>query len=140
MNLSNHFTLQELTASQTAARWGIDNTPPESAIESLENLAELLEQVRDICQAPVIISSGYRSPELNRRVGGSMNSQHCKGQAADFTVKGLPLDIVMELIITSKLPYDQLIREFNSWIHISTAEHPRKQALIIDRQGTRLYE
>ncbi len=139
MNLSPHFTLEEMTASQTAARWGIDNKPNEATIANLKNVAELLEEVRDICNAPINISSGYRCSELNRKIGGAMNSQHMTGQAADFTVKGLPLDVVMELIITSNIPYDQLIHEFDAWVHISWAEKPRKQALRIDRIGTRAY-
>ncbi len=139
MNLSEHFTLAEMTASQTAARWGINNTPNDATIENLKKTADMLEEVREICNAPINISSGYRSLELNRKIGGSMTSQHCKGLAADFTVKGVPLDVVMELIITSHIDYDQLIHEFDSWIHISTADKPRKQALRIDRNGTRLY-
>ncbi len=137
--ISPHFSLQELIASQTAARWGIDNTPTAAIIDNLKKTAGLLESVREICNAPINISSGYRCPELNRRIGGQINSQHCNGHAADFTVKNIPNDIVMELIITSHIPYDQLIYEFDSWVHISWADKPRKQALRIDKKGTRIY-
>lgn len=144
MKLSPHFSLQELTKSQTAVRWGIDNTPDEGAINNLRRLCVLLEEVREICgNKPLVISSGYRSPEVNRRVGGSITSQHMTGCAADFTVLGLDLDDVIEAIMDAGIEYDQLIKEFDSWIHISVpnieGNFSRKQALIIDRAGTRGY-
>lgn len=142
MKLSEHFTLEELTFSQTAARKGINNTPNNSVIENLKQLCVLLEEVRDVCGAPIRISSGYRSPALNVSIGGAKNSQHCLGQAADFTVLGLTVTQVIDYIIEAGLPYDQLIHEFDSWVHISIpnlGKQPRQEVLIIDKRGTRPY-
>jgi len=147
MKLSPHFELNEFINSQTAARHGIDNTPPPEILENLKRLAILMEEVRGIFGKPIRISSGYRCQELNRMVGGSMSSQHTKGQACDFTVVGMALDDVVEDIIAEGIRFDQLIKEFDDgkgggWVHISIATkdgYERKQALIIDRNGTRLY-
>lgn len=142
MKLSQHFDLSEFTVSQTAARHGIDNTPPPEVLANLKRLAITMEEVRVLFGKPIRISSGYRCQELNRLVGGSMTSQHTKGLACDFTVIGVELDDVMDDIIEEGLVFDQLIKEFNSWIHISIPEkdgYERKQALIIDRNGTRGY-
>jgi uncharacterized protein YcbK (DUF882 family) len=139
MQLSKHFTLEELTVSEVAARKGIDNTPKESIIVELTKLAAFLEQVRELVNSAINVNSGYRSIEVNSAVGGSKTSQHCKGQAADIRVKGMTPDQVMAIIIKSGLKYDQLIREFDSWVHVSISDNPRKQALIIDKSGTRPY-
>lgn len=139
MKLSPHFTLEEFIRSQTAARWGIDNTPNETVKANLLKTAELMEDVRRVCGAPIIISSGYRCQELNRKIGGSMNSQHVTGHAADFNVRGRTIDETMQLIIASDIDYDQLIAEYNSWVHISWSDKPRRQTLEIDREGTRVY-
>ena len=140
MNLSPHFTLAEMTVSQTAARKGLDNTPSEAVIAKLRKTAQGLEGVRVVLGgAPIIISSGYRSPAVNAAVPGSAkNSQHMTGEAADFTAPrfGSVFD-VFGAIKSSGIKYDQLALEFNSWIHISFSETPRGQALIIDRNGTR---
>jgi zinc D-Ala-D-Ala carboxypeptidase len=139
MKLSPHFTLDEFTKSQTAARWGIDNTPNETVLSNLMKTASFMEEVRRICAAPIIISSGYRCTELNRKIGGSMTSQHMTGRAVDFTAKDLSLEETMQRIIASTLDYDQLILEYNSWIHISWSDKPRRQTLEIDREGTRVF-
>jgi zinc D-Ala-D-Ala carboxypeptidase len=138
MNLSPHFTLAELTVSQTAARAGIDNTPPPQAMGRLRLLCALLERVRANLGTPIVILSGYRSGKVNALVRGSPNSQHMKGEAADFIAPrfGSPQSICTSLI-KSGIEYDQLILEFGGWVHISTAEHPRRMALTIDRAGTR---
>jgi len=119
MNLSPHFTLAEMTVSQTAARRGIDNTPGDSEIAALKTLCiEVLEPVRAHFDRPVIVSSGYRSPALNRAIGGSSSSQHCKGEAADFSVPGIGvLDLAQWM--HRNLQYDQLIYEFGRWVHVS---------------------
>lgn len=148
MNLSPNFTLEELTASETAARNGLDNTPGPIAMKNLERLAQFLEEVRKVLGKPVVISSGYRGPEVNAHVGGSKNSQHMVGCAADIRVPGMSPDAVCKAIIASELQYDQLIREFydparaaGGWTHVSVpnteGSTPRKQALIIDKTGTR---
>jgi uncharacterized protein YcbK (DUF882 family) len=144
MKLSENFSLEELTASETAARKGIDNTPSEDVINNLKRLAAALQEVRALLNhRAILISSGYRSPELNQAVGGSATSDHCKGLAADFICPsyGTPNDIV-RAIAASGLSFKQVIREFDKWVHLSIPEEgqePRKQALIIDREGTRAY-
>ena len=141
MNLSPNFTLEELTASETAARNGLDNTPGPIAMKNLERLAQFLEEVRKVLGKPVVISSGYRGPEVNAHVGGQKASQHLIGCAADIKVPGMTPDAVCRAIKASDLQYDQLIREFDSWTHISIPNEegstPRGQTLIIDRAGTR---
>ena len=144
MRLSENFSLEELTASETAARKGIDNTPSEEVINNLKRLAAALQEVRALLNhRAILVSSGYRSPELNQAVGGSATSDHCKGLAADFICPsyGSPNDIV-RAIAASDLSFKQVIREFDKWVHLSIPEEgqePRKQALIIDREGTRAY-
>lgn len=121
MKLSPHFTLAEMTVSQTARRRGIRNKPSATRIAALTLLCEeVLEPVRAHFERPVIVSSGYRSPALNKAIGGSGSSQHCKGEAADFTVPGVP-DIEVAQWMHKNLNYDQLILEFppSGWIHCS---------------------
>ena len=137
MNLTPHFTLEELTVTQHR---GIDNTPPTLALlGNLRRTAMLLEQVRTRLGVPILVSSGYRCPELNAAVGGQANSQHLTGQAADFIAPGFgaPVAVVSVLRDAIDLPYDQLILEFDRWVHISWADTPRHQALVIDKTGTR---
>ena len=141
MNLSPNFTLQELTTSETAMRNGLDNTPGPIAMQNLTRLANFLEEVRKVLGKPIMINSAYRGPEVNAHVGGSKNSQHMVGCAADIRVPGMTPNAVCKAIIASELQYDQLIREFDSWTHISITNEegstPRGQTLIIDRAGTR---
>lgn len=137
MNLTPHFTLEEMTATQHR---GVDNTPPTlTVIDALRRTAMLLEQVRTRLGVPVLVSSGYRCPELNAAVGGQKTSQHLLGQAADFIAPafGTPTTVASALRDAVGLDYDQLILEFGRWVHISWAEAPRHQALIIDNAGTR---
>ena len=133
--MTPHFTLAELTATNHRQ---FDNTPNESETANLQRLAEFLEQVKKALDGkPVMISSGYRSKPVNDSVGSSDKSQHRTGQAADFKVPGMTPDQVVRAIIAAGLPFDQIIREFDAWTHISISDTPRKQALIIDRAGTR---
>ena len=141
MKLSPNFTLEELTHSEVAQRQGLDNTPDEKVKANLVRLARFLEETRAILKRPIMVNSAYRSPKVNEAVGSKPTSQHCIGCAADIKVPGLtPNDIVKEILKTN-LEYDQLIREFDSWVHISIpnnfADKPRKQVLIIDKSGTR---
>jgi Peptidase M15 len=141
VNLTSNFTLEELTFSQTAERTGLSNVPARGILNNLINTAENMELVRNVLEGkPIIISSAYRSPEVNAAIGGSKQSQHMEGRAVDFTCPryGTP-DHIVRAIRNSLIDYDQLILEFNSWVHISFAEYNRKQALIIDRNGTRVY-
>lgn len=143
MNLSTHFTLEEMIASQTAARLGIKNTPSEAAIENLTRLCTLLESVRALFGKSLNISSGFRNKAVNAAVGSKDTSQHIQGCAADFTIPGVSITDTIEMIVANNIPYDQLIHEFDSWVHISVAtlpwNAPRKQTLIIDHNGTRPY-
>jgi hypothetical protein len=142
--LTPHFTLEEFTFSQTAARKGIDNTPHEGLLDNLCVLANGMEDVRNLLNAPIHVSSGYRCPALNDALGSKRTSQHVQGLACDFTANayGSP-DIIFADIITSDIPYDQVILEFDRWIHISFVEDggtPRKQALIINGEGAMIYQ
>lgn len=144
MQLSPNFSLAELTASETAERHGIDNTPTSEIIENLRHLASALQEVRTLLgNKPITINSGYRCPAVNEKLGSKPTSDHCKGLAADFVCPsfGSPDDIV-RAIMASPIPYKQVIREFDRWVHIAVpapGEEPRRQALIIDKQGTRNY-
>jgi hypothetical protein len=141
VNLSEHFTLEELTVTSHRQ---FDNTPKANELANLMRVAVLLEQVKIVLGGkPVMINSGFRSKQVNDSVGSKDTSQHRLGCAADIRVPGMTPKQVVEAIISSDIPYDQVIREFDSWTHISvpntTADKPRRQALIIDKQGTRLY-
>jgi zinc D-Ala-D-Ala carboxypeptidase len=138
--LSPHFTLEELTRSATAVRKGIRNVPGPGEIAALKLLCEkVLEPVREHFGKPVIVTSGYRSPRLNTAIGGSASSQHCKGEAADFTVYGVSNFEVCDWI-HRKLNYDQLIYEFGEagWVHCSYSAHRMRNAeLTATRRGGR---
>lgn len=141
VNITPHFTLEELTTSETAERNGWDNTPGEAEMANLKRLANLLEQVRALVNKPVMVNSAYRSKKVNDAVGSKDTSQHRLGCAADIRVPGMTPDQVCRAVIASGIAYDQIIREFDRWTHISVpnteSTPPRKQALIIDRSGTR---
>lgn len=139
MNLSPHFTLEELTVTDHRT---LDNTPGAEELGNLKRLALFLEQVKEALRfKPIIITSAYRSKAVNDAVGSKDTSQHRLGCAADIRVPGMTPDAVVRAVIASKIDYDQVIREFDSWTHISipnTPEtKPRKMALIIDKAGTR---
>jgi uncharacterized protein YcbK (DUF882 family) len=144
MNLTPHFTLEELTASETAERNGWDNSPNDQELANLVRLAEFLEQVKEVLAGkPIMISSGLRTKKVNDAVGSKDTSQHRIGCAADFKVPGMTPDEVVKAIVASGIGYDQVIREFDRWTHISIPNSinfsPRGQALIIDKAGTRPY-
>lgn len=138
--LSEHFHLSEFTRSQTAARRRIDNTPPAEAVEALRALCvNVLEPVRVHFARPVMISSGYRSPALNRAIGGAPSSQHSKGEAADFEIPGVSNAEVCRWMHRN-LNYDQLILEFytpgqpnSGWVHVSWRVPYRNQELTARR-------
>jgi uncharacterized protein YcbK (DUF882 family) len=144
MNLTPHFTLDELTASETAERNGWDNSPNDVELENLKRLADFLEQVKVVLGGkPVMINSAFRSKKVNDAVGSKDTSQHRIGCAADIRVPGMTPDQVVKAVIASGIGYDQVIREFDRWTHISIPNSvdtsPRKQALIIDKAGARAY-
>jgi hypothetical protein len=141
MLLTPHFTLEELTHTDHRE---FDNTPNSSEINNLKRLAEMLEEVKTLLDnKPVMINSAFRSKAVNDAVGSKDTSQHRVGCAADIKVPGLTPDQVVQAIKNSPIQFDQLIREFDSWTHISVPNNPsgtpRKQVLIIDKQGTRPY-
>jgi len=143
MKLSPNFTLEELTHSEVAERQGLDNTPDEKVKANLVRLARFLEEVRAVLKRPIMVNSAYRSIKVNEAVGSKPTSQHCIGCAADIKVPGLTPDNIVKELLKTNLEYDQLIREFDSWVHISIpnnfADKPRKQVLNIDKLGTRPY-
>lgn len=141
MNLTAHFTLEELTFTDHRE---FDNTPNDQELANLRRLAEFLEEVKDLLNGkPIMINSAFRCKQVNDAVGSKDSSQHRVGCAADIRVPGMTPDEVVKAVINSSLPFDQVIREFDRWTHISIpndpAGKPRRQALIIDKQGTRPY-
>ena len=149
MNLSNNFTLAELTKSQTAVRKNINNEPGTAEIENLIHLAKtVLQPVREHFGKPVMISSGYRSPELCEAIGSSAKSQHAKGEAADFEIQGVD-NMQLATWISKNTIFDQLILEFyepgdpnSGWVHCSAVkEGPRAQVLKATKvEGKTKYE
>jgi len=136
--LTTHFTLDEFLISQTAAREGINNIPDNKSLQNLQKLAELLEKVRTaLGNNALVISSGYRSPELNKRIGGAADSAHMYGLAADFTAPhyGSPFNVALAISqLKDTLDYDQLIYEYGSWVHIGLPRSgglARKQDLTV---------
>lgn len=137
--MTPHFTLAELTSTSHRQ---FDNTPNEAEIANLQRLAEFLEQVKTTLEGkPIMINSGFRSKQVNDSVGSKDTSQHRIGCAADIRVPGMTPDAVVRAVIAAGLPYDQIIREFDAWTHISVTNKPdgtpRRQALIIDKLGAR---
>ena len=134
MKLSKNFALSEITHSNTAKRLGIDNEPTETHLQNMQHLVDnLIQPLRDSI-GPIRISSGYRNPSLNRAIGGSVSSQHCKGEALDiqFWQMGKMMnELIYEWILDSGLEFDQMINEFDfAWIHISLKQKGnRKQVL-----------
>lgn len=137
MNLSPHFSLDELIASQTAVRQGIGNAPPARALSNLYRVAATLEAVRALVLAPINISSGYRSPALNKAVGGAANSAHVLGLAVDFTAAGMTPRQLAERIAASPIVFDQLIYE-GTWVHLGLSEGvDRREVLTASFRGGR---
>lgn len=115
-----NFKMSELIYSETAIKNNINNMPDINSLDNLLNLIYYcLQPARELLGAPIIITSGYRNPLVNRLVGGVNSSQHTKGQAADFTVSGITPSQIISIIKTSKIEFDQLINEYDKWVHIS---------------------
>lgn len=154
MNLTPHFTFEELTHTDHRT---LDNEPTEhekciiggkevlvNAVANLPRLADFLEQLKVLLGGkPIMINSGFRSEAVNTAVGSSNKSDHRRGCAADIRVPGMTPDEVTKAIIASNLPFQQVIREFDRWTHVSITTYesdvPSRQALIIDKTGTRQY-
>ena len=141
MNITPNFTLNELTVTDHRE---FDNTPNDAELENLKRLADMLEQVKVVLGGkPIMVNSAFRSKQVNDAVGSKDTSQHRIGCAADLRVPGMTPDEVVRKVIASGIGFDQIIREFDRWTHISVpnspSQSPRKQALIIDKAGTRLF-
>ena len=141
MNLTEHFTLEELTHTDHRE---FDNTPNDAELENIKRLAEFLEEVKTVLGGkPIMVNSAFRSKQVNDAVGSKDTSQHRIGCAADIRVPSMTPDEVVRAVIASGIGYDQIIREFDRWTHISVPNQdggtPRRQALIIDKQGTRVF-
>jgi zinc D-Ala-D-Ala carboxypeptidase len=133
--MTPHFSLAELTHTDHRS---LDNTPNDAERANLQRLAEFLEVVKTTLGGkPIMINSAFRSKAVNDAVGSKDSSHHRLGLAADFRVPGMAPDAVVRALLA--LPYDQIIREYDAWTHISISDKPRRQALIIDRQGTRAF-
>ena len=140
--ISKHFTYQEMVFSDYATRHGIDNTPGHYEYANLTQLVEnVLDPLREHIESPIIVTSGYRCPELNRRIGGSKNSQHTKGQASDIKAVGWTASDLFELLRQNPdaFPTDQCILEFGRWVHVSyaSADDNRGEYLIAKRRDGR---
>jgi len=141
MNLSTHFTLDELTHTDHRE---LDNTPNEQELANLNRLAAFLEEVKTVLGGkPIMVNSAFRSKAVNDAVGSKDTSQHRVGCAADLRIPGMTPDEVVKAVIAAGIGYDQVIREFDRWTHVSIPNDangsPRRQALIIDKAGTRVY-
>jgi len=133
MKISEHFTVEELSFSEAAARLGLDNTPTASIVNNLHLVAAVMERIRTLLvNRPIFVHSGYRSAEVNQAVGGVVTSAHCHGLACDFVCPafGTPTDVALA-ILRSEIEYDQLILEYG-WVHIGLAQEGslfRREAL-----------
>jgi uncharacterized protein YcbK (DUF882 family) len=141
IKLTEHFTLEELTHTDHRE---FDNTPNEAETANLQRLALFLEEVKTVLGGkPIMVNSAFRCKQVNDAVGSKDSSQHRMACAADIRVPGMTPDEVVKTIIASGIGYDQIIREFDRWTHISVPNTkdmtPRRQALIIDKSGTRQY-
>jgi len=135
--MTPHFTLAELTHTDHRS---LDNTPNDQEKANLQRLAEFLEDIKTVLGGkPIMVNSAFRSKAVNDAVGSKDTSQHRIGCAADIRVPGMTPDAVVRAVIAANLPFDQIIREFDAWTHISISDTPRRQALIIDKSGTRSF-
>lgn len=145
--LTKNFTLAELTKSQTASRKGLDNTPTPLVEKNLKNLAEtILQPLREKLGKPIVINSGYRSPDVNKAVGGSATSAHRFGHAVDLIVPSYAggdvkklCQYIVKFLKDNNIAFDQVIYEFDAWVHIgikSGNNKQRGQVITINKKGT----
>lgn len=137
MQITDHFSLLELTRSSTATRLGLDNTIPEELMPNALRVAEALEKIRAHFGKSIHVTSCYRAPEVNKAVGGSPTSAHRFASAADFEVDGVPNIEVCKAIPEILDDYDQIIYEFGptGWVHLGFAQTPRHQKLSATKQN-----
>ena len=143
MFLTENFTLEEFIVSQTAIRNGISNSPSNSIVKNINALCvNTLQPLREIIRKPIIITSGYRSTALNRIIGGASKSQHCLGEAADIIVPGMQACNLFASILMNNIKYDQIILEFNRWVHISYREKELRGNVLLAKHldGNVVYE
>jgi len=143
MKISEHFTLEELSFSETAARLGLYNTPSASVIKNLVLVAAVMERVRTLLGSkPIVVHSGYRAPDVNKAVGGVATSAHCFGRACDFVCSafGMPAEVALA-ILKSDIEYDQLILEYG-WVHVGLALEglPSRREALTKRSSRAAYE
>lgn len=141
MQITPNFSYEELIHTDHRE---FDNTPNDAELANLVRLADFLEQVKAVLKGkPIMVNSAFRCKQVNDAVGSKDTSQHRIGCAADIRVLGMTPDEVVKAVIASGIGYDQVIREFDRWTHISVpntvADKPRKQALVIDKAGTRAF-
>jgi hypothetical protein len=130
--ITSHFTLEEMLTSQTAVRFRYDEqfSPPDAIVKNLVALCEnVLEPLRVALRKPIRVSSGYRCPRVNTKIGGASKSQHMQGEAADIQASSMGVEDLYLFIKNSDLPFDQLIQEFDNWVHISFAPRNRRETL-----------
>lgn len=141
--LTPHFTLEEMTYSRNAVIARIDNKPQRQHIEAMTLLCvKVLEPLRELVGKPVIVTSGYRNNAVNRLAGGSLSSQHKRGEAADIKVKGVNTQVLFEAICKSELPFDQVIQEFDEWVHISFSIRQQRRSMLYatkNKDGRTIY-
>lgn len=139
MKISKYFHLEEFTDSQAASRLGLRNTPSEAVQARLATVAKRMDSLREHLGHPIIVSSGYRSPAVNKAIGGSPTSDHTQGWAVDWTCPGfgIPLEICKQLVEWGLNDFDQLIQE-GTWVHLSFA--PKKRGQILTRTGKNKYK
>lgn len=144
MQLTTHFSLEEMTHSQVADRLSLPNEPSPDQLIALRNTALGLESIRLVVGAPILVSSGFRSAAVNKAVGSTNpKSQHTLGEAADITCSSIGSKELMRRIYKSNIMFDQCILEYASkgggWVHVSFRRNPRRQALVIEASGTTAY-
>lgn len=138
-NLSAHFTLHEMLTSETAVRFNFTEQfePPKNVVQNLERLCQqVLEPLRLLLNASIHVNSGYRCHRVNQLVGGTAGSQHLVGQAADIVVFSTDVETLFQTVRANTLPFDQLIQEFDQWVHVSHRDKPRRQVLRATKSTT----
>ncbi|MFZ6655947.1 D-Ala-D-Ala carboxypeptidase family metallohydrolase [Undibacterium sp. TJN19] len=129
MNITPHFSLDGMIFSQTAVRMGLSNAPSPEVLKNLTRLCETLEKFRAHLGMPINVSSGYRCPEVNKAVGGSINSAHTKGLAADITVTGIAPRSLAAIFVASGIEFDQIIQE-GTWLHVGLSDGPARREVL----------
>lgn len=146
MSFAPNFPKHEFEASQTATRRSIDNSIPADLIPQVKKLSWWLQELRNKInrihrreryarELPIIITSGYRCPDLNTAIGGSKTSQHMRGQAVDIYVPGMSSRQLVEFIAQHMTGFDQMIEEFGRWTHVSISDEPRGEVLVARKSG-----